>query len=215
MHLRKTGPAGYTGPMEDHPLWQKLKEMDPKEVCRKSNAAYNSDNKTYSVPSFSTWLKVTPADPSVSAESAPGTILLSEYGEYFSLAVPAYLVYADGRPLTGELIQPKSISGGEIYRKGAHMLPLDRLAARFQDDTEGFLQVGRSLGGEPMQYGDASLRVYPFPHLPVHFTLWLKDDEFPEQADLFFDSSCNGEFPPDVLWGIANACTELMCSWEG
>lgn len=189
--------------------------MDPIDVCRKSNAAYNPDDRAYSVPSFSNWLKVTPADRSVTAESAPGAILLSEYGEYFSLAVPAYLVYADGRPLTGELIQPKSISGGEIYRKGAHMLPLDRLAARFQDDTDGFLQVGRSLGGEPMHYGDASIRVYPFPHLPVHFTLWLKDDEFPEQADLFFDSSCNGEFPPDVLWGIAAASTELMCNWEG
>lgn len=169
----------------------------------------------YSIPSFSGRLNVTPADRTVTSDSPSGTVLLSEYGEFFFLAVPAYLVYADGRTLTGELIQPKNIAGGEIYRKGAHMLPLDKLAARFRDDADGFLQVGGSLGGEPMQYGDASIKLYPFPHLPVYFALWIRDEEFSEQADLFFDSSCNGEFPPDVLWGVASACTELMSAWEG
>jgi hypothetical protein len=213
--LRKNRSSGYTGSMEDNPVWKKLEQAKPDEVCRKSGAVYDSDAQIYSVPSFSDRLNVVLPERKVTAESVPGSLLISEYREYFLLAVPAYLLFADGRPLAGELVHPKSISGGEIYRQGAHMLPLDKLAARFRDDAEGFLQIGRSLGGEPLQYGDASIRLFPFPHLPVHFALWLKDDEFPEQADLFFDSSCEGEFPPDVLWGIAAACTELMCRWEG
>ena len=102
------------------------------------------------------------------------------------------------------------MSGGEIYRKGAHMLPLGRLAAQFDHDAAGFRRAAEGLGGEELEYGDVSCRLYPFPKLPVSISIWFSDDEFSERADLFFDTSSNGQFPPDVLWGIAAMCVELL-----
>ena len=196
--------------MNDNPVWEQLQAADPAAAARNSGAVYNPEGDIFLVPVFTTEVTVRRAERKITAASALGNRLLSEYGEYFTLAAPAYLVHADGRPLTGELIQPKKLSGGDIYRKGAHRLPLGRLAAKFDHDPAGFRRAVAELGGEEQEYGDVSGRLFPFPKVPVTIALWFSDDEFPERGDLFFDSSSNGQFPPDVLWGIASLCVELL-----
>ncbi len=198
--------------MEANPIWETLAQADLEQICRNAGVRCEPENDAFLVPSFTETVMVLRNERSITGESNLGERLLSDFREHYFLAVPAYLVYADGRECTQELIQPKSIPGGEIYRKGAHVLPLDRLARRFATDSDGFGEIGRSLGGEPLEYGDVSCRLFPFPYLPVSIVLWLKDDEFPERADLFFDSSSKGQFPPDILWGIAVLCLELMCT---
>lgn len=198
--------------METNPIWNKLENADPEDVSRKTGAVYEKNRDAFTLNSFSDFFTVIRGERTVIACSPFGERLLTDFRDTFFLAAPAYLACADGRPVTGELVQPKSISGGEIYRKGAHRLPLSRLAKRFTGKTELFLAAGRELGGEPLEYGDDSLRLYPFSNLPVNIILWHGDDEFPERADLLFDSSSNGQFPPDVLWGIASLCVELLCT---
>lgn len=200
----------YIIPMETNPIWKTLAQADPEQICRNSGAGYEPETDAFLISSFAETVTVLRSKRTIAIQSKLGERLLSIFREHYFLAVPAYLVYADGRECTRELIQPKSIPGGEIYRKGAHMLPLDRLARRFATDSDGFGKIGRSLGGEPLEYGDVSCRLFPFPYLPVSIVLWLKDDEFSERADLFFDSSSKGQFPPDILWGIATLCVELM-----
>ncbi len=196
--------------METHPVWEVLAAADPREVCRRSRAGFDPDTETYILDSFSGTLTVSLPERTVSSSSPSIPRLLSDYREHFYLAAPAYLVSADEREITGELIQPGNIPGGEIYRKGAHVLPLDMLASRYKEDGDGFLEAGRHWGGAAAEYGDASCRLLPFPKVPVTIALWLKDDEFPERADLYFDSSVRGQFPPDVLWGLAWVCVDLL-----
>lgn len=198
--------------METNPIWDKLEKADPEEVSRNSGAVYEKNRDAFSLTSFSEFFTVVRGERAVIAGSPFGERLITDYRDTFFLAAPAYLAFADGRPVTGKLIQPKSISGGEIYRRGAHMLPLSRLAGCFTGKPDLFLRAGRELGGEPLEYGDDSLRLYPFSNLPVNIVLWHRDEEFPERADVLFDTSCSGQFPPDVLWGIAALCVELLCS---
>ena len=69
---------------------------------------------------------------------------------------------------------------------------------------------GKTLGGSIEQYGDASLRLYPLPRIPVVFSLWLEDEEFPARADLFFDSTCDLQLPTDIIWSIAMLCVLVL-----
>ena len=83
------------------------------------------------------------------------------------------------------------------------MLPLDKLAERYGNDKAGFIEKGKKLNGNLMNYGDASVELLPLPGIPVTLILWLSDDEFPARADLLFDSTCEQRLPLDILWSIA------------
>jgi hypothetical protein len=83
------------------------------------------------------------------------------------------------------------------------------VAQRFGKDKEGFLQKGKGLGGEQVKYGDASVKLYPFPRIPAILTLWLEDEEFPARVDLMFDSTCDMHLATDIIWSIAMMCVLL------
>ena len=83
------------------------------------------------------------------------------------------------------------------------MLPLDKIAERYGNDRTGFIEKGKNLNGNIMNYGDASVELLPLPRIPVTLILWLSDDEFPARADLLFDSTCEQHLPLDVIWSIA------------
>lgn len=95
------------------------------------------------------------------------------------------------------------MGGGEIYERGTHVLPLDRVSDRYGTDVPGFLARGRELGGEPTDYADASLRLFPFPRVPVVLLLWEKGPEFAARASLLFDSSARFHLPVDIIWSTA------------
>ncbi len=65
------------------------------------------------------------------------------------------------------------------------------------------MQRGAELGGVPLQYGDASVRVRPLPKVPAVMILWVEDEEFGPRTELLFDSSCEGQLPIDVIWAVA------------
>ena len=67
-------------------------------------------------------------------------------------------------------------------------------------DLDGFKERGRELGGKGLDHGDAAIRLYPFPKLPVTMILWMGDNEFTAQVDFFFDATCDKQLPTDVLW---------------
>ena len=113
-------------------------------------------------------------------------------------------------PLTGSLVQPGNVKGGDIFFRGTHVLPLDKLALKYGNDTGGFLKRGTDLGGVPMNYGDASVKLFPFPRLPVVLILWQEDDEFPSRADILFDSTCEFHLALDILWSTAMESLLIM-----
>ena len=90
------------------------------------------------------------------------------------------------------------------------MLPLDKIAARYGNDFESFYRRGMELAGQQLDYGDASLRLFPFPRVPVTLILWREDQEFPARADMFFDSTCEQHLPTDVIWSTAMTSVLIM-----
>ncbi len=183
--------------------WSLLTEKEPGALCREADVRYDLVANTFSVQCFGQDIVVDPANFSVSSQSVLGERLLHGLDHFFDLAVLWYLGSAKNILPSGRMISPAGLSGGEIFQRGSHVLPLDRIAARYGDDFAELHRRGAELGGHALEYGDASLRLYPFPRVPVTYILWAADEEFPARADMFFDATCEQHLPMDVIWATA------------
>lgn len=186
--------------------WERLEARGTDEVCRSAAVRYDTATDHYIVRSFGQDIVVSPTDRTVSGlDQAPGGAS-GEYAELFPLAVLWYLVLAKDLTPSGRLVPLEDLPGGDIFARGSHVLPLDRLAQRYGNDREGFLRNGSACGGEPIPLADAAVRLAPLPRVPATVALWLADEEFPARAGLFFDSTCILQLPTDILWSLARLC---------
>lgn len=190
--------------------WGILAGLSPEDVCRRAKVVFDRLSGLYILRSFHQDISISPQNEEISGNSPVGEFLLSELGYYSRLSILWYLIRAKDVPLSGELIKPYSMTGGQIYLKGAHMLPLDRIAEKYGSDIQGFLRRGKELGSEPLDYADASLQLFPFPRLPVTVLLWENDEEFPSRSDLLFDSTCEAQLPADITWSTAMMSVLIM-----
>ena len=159
----------------------------------------------------SAWIyPLTPENKIIYGEAPYADLLLNRLGYFSRLSVPFYLTSAMDIPLTGRLVQPGNVKGGDIFFRGTHVLPLDKLALKYGRDKAGFLRRGTDLGGMQMNYGDASIKLFPFPRLPVVIILWEEDDEFPPRTDILFDSTCEFHLALDILWSTAMESLLIM-----
>ncbi len=183
--------------------WEILATLEPVAVCRAAAASYNGASDAYAVQALGMEVSVSLKQRTIAGSSPGSDNLLRQLGYFFELSVLWYLVSAKDIGCTDQLVNLRSIKGGEIFTKGSHVLPLDRVAMKYGKDREGFLKRGLELGGDVMRIGDASVQLFPFPRIPAVMTLWLEDEEFPARADLLFDSTCGLQVPVDILWSIA------------
>jgi len=179
--------------------WELLKTLDPIEVCRRAGAFFDPATQVYSIHSFNSDFHLSVTEQKITGDD----LFLKRLGYFFGLSALCYLNTAIDIPPTGRLIKPSDIKGGQLFFRGSHVLPLDKLATKYGTDTEDFLDKGLGLGGEVASYGDVALKLFPFARIPVYLLLWKQDEEFPARADLLFDSSCEIQAPLDILWSIA------------
>ena len=183
--------------------WDILAGLNPEDVSHRSKAAYDELSGAYILRLFSEEISVSPEDRKIRGDSLAVDFLLNGLRHYSRLSLLWYLIQSKDIPLSGKLINPGSVGGGLIFSKGSHILPLDKIAERYGNDIPGFLRRGGEFGGRQLDYGDASLRLFPFPRIPVVLLIWAKDKEFPARADLLFDATCSTHLPPDVIWSTA------------
>ncbi len=183
--------------------WDDLARLRPENVCRAASVTYDTRSNSYVVRSFGMNFLISLQGRLISSNDPGSDILLGKLGHFFRISVLWYLVKAMQIDCAGRAVKLANIRGGDIFTRGSHVLPLDMLADRYGNDKDGFIRKGTSLGGEIIKQGDASLRLYPLPRIPVFLTLWLEDREFPARADIHFDSTCELHVPTDIIWSIA------------
>ena len=180
--------------------WDILAGLSPEDVCTRAQVTFDGSSRRYTLRSFRQDIFVSPEERGIAGCSPVADLLLNKLGHFSRLPILWYLINAKDIPLSGELRRPSDLSGGQIYLQGSHVLPLDGIAQRYGSDISGFLSRGRELGGESLSYGDASIRLFPFPRVPVTVVLWKGDDEFASRCTLLLDSTCEVHLPADVLW---------------
>lgn len=190
--------------------WDILSHLDAKEVTHNAKASFNSNDSTYTLTCFGQDILVSLMDRMIMSKSRLGMVLVTSPGDYSRLSILRYLIHAVDLPLSGQLVRPSDLPGGNIFTKGTHVIPLDRAAAYFSNHSSEFLTVGQRLGGTQWDYGDLSLRILPFPRVPAVLIIWLGDEEFPSTASLLFDSSCVSHLPADIIWATSMMVVEMM-----
>jgi hypothetical protein len=181
-------------------IWEMILDLAPVDVCRRANVTYNKDTKSYLLKSFGFDFSILPHGREIKNLSERGKILTTRLAYFFNHSVLSYLLNAKEIPLSGRLIKPENIRGGEFFFQGSHMLPLDKVAEKYGNDKEGFITRGKELTGRLLGYGDASFELLPLPRMPVTLILWLTDEEFPARLDILFDSTCEIQVPLDIIW---------------
>jgi hypothetical protein len=190
--------------------WNILSGLDTKDVGIKTGAVFNPDVSTYRLRCLGQEILVSLTDRDIVGSSALSRFLVKELGEYSRLTILRYLIQAKNLPLSGRLVKPSDLPGGDFFSKGTHVLPLNKITSRFEHDFDGFIETGKSLGGSQVEYGDVSLMLLPFARVPVVIILWAGDDEFPSKPSLLFDSSCTSHAATDILWSTAMMTIEMM-----
>jgi hypothetical protein len=190
--------------------WEILRGLDPLVVCRNTLVTFNDQAHFYTLKSFCTDFTIYPQERLIKSNSFQGEIVITRYSYFLMHSCLWYLIHTKDIPLTGRLIKPENLKGGELFFRGSHVLPLDKIASKYSDNKEAFIKRGTEMCAEVSTYGDASLQLLPMPRIPVILILWLKDEEFPPRIDFLFDSSCQLHLPLDVLWSIAMLSALVM-----
>lgn len=190
--------------------WEILKGLAPEDVCKNTLASFDEKSGKYRLKSFGISFDVDPANRTISTAAPEGPIVLERLGYFSKLSIIWYMTGSRDIPFSGRLLQPVNLKGGQIFFRGSHVLPLDKLAEKFGRDPQGFIEKGLKLGGTVEKYGDASIRLEPLPRVPVVLSLWREDEEFPARVDLMFDSTCEFHLALDVLWSVAMECVLIM-----
>ena len=190
--------------------WDELAELDPHIVCKRSMATFDEASGLYKLKSFCLDVSLSVRERNIFCNDRKNEALLRKLREFAGLTFIWYLVKAKDVPLSGKLVRPDNLTGGHLFSRGTHVLPLAELAEKYNDNIDEFSLCGKSLNAEGLQYGDASLKLFPVPRIPVTLILWKGDDEYPPRADLLFDSSAEHQVPVDILWSIAMMSIFIM-----
>ncbi|MDP6101272.1 MAG: DUF3786 domain-containing protein, partial [Dehalococcoidia bacterium] len=152
-------------PAGEQQAWRILAGLGPDDVCARTDAAFDSSSGLHILRSFGQDIFISLEDRTVFGHTPTADLLLDKLSRYSRLPILWYLIGACQAPLSGQMVRPDSLSGGQIYIKGTHRLPLDSIAEKYGGDVKGFMSRGQELGCEQLGYGDASVRLFPFPRV--------------------------------------------------
>ena len=123
-------------------------------------------------------------DVDVVWDGAVGDVPLPE-----KILICHYLLRANGKPPTGDLITFRQIPDGHFYFDAFQRRARDPFLSAFGGDAELFRACAQILGGTEVETGDVAMSFQPFPRISIQLVLWRGDDELPPEAGILFDSS--------------------------
>ncbi len=112
-------------------------------------------------------------------------------------------------PLGREMITTDDLSDAH-YFSGPNRLRKTALLSRYGDDPEGFMAAGRHLGGSLEKMADASIRLSPFPRIPIYYLLWLGSREFAPRISILFDRSIEQLIASPAIWSLVTVCNYYL-----
>ena len=171
---------------------QALPNLDPVEAA--ARAAVDYDEGAFQVPFFGTGYQV---------QWPGGAILRASDREEADVAsrilMLHYLLTADGTPLASKWIAFRNLPGGLGYDAAFQGRANLRLAHAFGSDLPGFEAAARALGGERLDFGDASFCFRVLPRVWLAVVLYLADEEFSASANVLFDGAVSHYLPTEDL----------------
>ena len=187
-------------------LWEELARADPAQTARQSAAALRDG--FLQVQAIGRQFQVFPRQRRISSNGQEPPFL-------YKLLLLQYLLRAKESPAAGRLIGARQLPGGEFFFRGPHALSFRALEKRFGRDKESFVQAGVSLGAKEQSLAEAAFTLAALPRVPLTYTLWCADDEFPARVKVLFDAGAGEQLPLDMLWVLVRLSNDRLLQAGG
>jgi hypothetical protein len=213
-------------------LWEQLDKLDGTKKAQRAKCQYLTNPVRYIVTLLNAEYVVNLSDRnifSVQSGSPQSAVLGTPYGGHRRKASPsgltvepaefleqlcilAYLINARDLPLADKLVGAETLPGGQFFFRGLHSLPTEKLKNVFGNCPEVLHRVSAQFDAERCEFGDASIRLYVLPRLPLTIVIWRHCEEFDARASILFDQSAASQLPLDALLAAANLTVEALVS---
>ena len=177
---------------------QAFPDLNPVETAARAAVDYEGD--AFLLPFFGTRYEVHWPSAAIQRVSDQGEADIAS-----RIVMLHYLLNADGTPLAAKWIAFRNLPGGMGYDAAFQGRANQRLAHAFGSDLAGFEAAARALGGERLDFGDASFCFRLLPRVWLAVVLYLADEEFPASANVLFDGAASHYLPTEdlaVLGGV-------------
>jgi hypothetical protein len=125
-----------------------------------------------------------------------------------------YLAKCRSLPLAGRWVSEKDLSCSEFFR-GIHQLRTEPVLNRYGHEPEAFIEAGEQFGAVRTQdSGDAALRLWVFPAIPIKLILWCGDDDLESALTVMFDQSIDHLLPADGIWALVQLVCQVLAEKE-
>jgi len=189
-------------------LWEQLDKLDTTKTAQRAKCQYLSSTERYIVTLLNTEYMVNLSDRNIFSVQSDSPQEAAEFLE--QLCILAYLINAQDIPLADKLIGPESLRGGQFFFRGLHSLPTKKLEQVFGDHPKELHRISARFDAERCEFGDASIRLYIFPRLPMTIVIWGRCEEFGARASILFDQTAASQLPLDALLAAANLTVEAL-----
>lgn len=95
-------------------------------------------------------------------------------------------------PDSDRVIAYSEIPDGRFYDAAYQRRTKLFLLKVFGSDPDRIVEAGKTIGAEPAEFGDRSIRVRAFPYADLYLVLWRGDDEFPADASVLMGERIQG-----------------------
>lgn len=188
--------------------WQAIVKRGLEEVAQCSGAQLTED-RCVLLETFNQALRIEPDRKSVEIKDRgqwlPAPALLA-------FVVAVHLANSKSVPLAGRWVSEKDLSCSEFFR-GPHQLRIESVLERFGNAAEDFVNAAMACGGvETNDVGDAAVRLWVFPTIPMKLILWCGDEELEPSLTVMFDHSIDELLPGDGIWALVEMVCETLAS---
>jgi len=162
---------------------QLSKISDIEEQCHKSGARYVGPKKII-IDYLNQPYHITLPDAEISLEDSKVEVPMKD-----KILILHYFTLAKGTPSTGILITYKQLPGGVSYFPAFSQRVITPFVNHFGKAPEMLMKAAAKLGGREADYGDVSVIVNAFNHVPITLMLWKGDEELVPNGNILFDAN--------------------------
>jgi hypothetical protein len=162
---------------------QFAKINDIEEQCHKSGARYVGPNEII-IDYLNKPYHIILPDIEISLEDSEVEVPLRD-----KILILHYFTLAEGTPATGILVTYKQLPGGISYFPAFSQRAITPFVNHFGKEPELLIGIAAKFGGCKADYGDVSVTIDAFKHVPIIFVLWRGDEELAPNGNILFDAN--------------------------
>ena len=191
--------------------WQSLQSLDP-EAVRRHSGGHWTDADCQILNVLNRKVRVIAKQQRVEILHDGGWVSAPRFLAFVTVV---YLINARETELSGRWVSEKDLSCATFFQ-GIHRLPVEKILDRFAAAPDDFRTAAESLGGVTTRDpGDAAVRLWVFPQIPVKLILWSKDDELPPALTVLFDHNIDKLLPADGIWAMVGLLGDTLVEAAG